>query len=779
MSLSPEGVPACDWADGFAVDGLNGPVHALAVWDDGGGPAVCAGGQFSVAGKVAASNIACWRGSAWRPLVGPLGNGVNDDVRALAVWDDGSGPALYAAGFFTAAGGVPAGFVARWNGFGWSGVGGGVDDGVRALAVWDDGSGPALYAGGFFVHAGGAPANHVARWDGAAWSALVDGAADGVDGAVHALLPHADAIGPALWVGGDFLTAGALTANRVARWSGTFWSSLTGPSGTGVSGPVSVLAPYDDGTGPTVYVGGHFRLAGSLVVNHVARWDGESWAPLPGPLDVGVSGPVQALAVHDDGGGEALFVGGYFDQAGGSSASGVARWDGAGWSTSGGVYGPAEVSALLDVDDQNGGALVAAGPFTWAGNAPAQRVARWAGGEWSPLGLPPTNGMSDRVSALAVFDDGGGNQLYAGGRFWYSGCSRGLGLARWNGVSWSTPEPHEGNRLGGYLYGLAVHDGGNGPALYVGGTVWLGDPTAYQVAGWDGRTWTALPRFAYTWSDPYVWALASFDPGSGPELYAGGLFQSAGGAPVNHIARWDGGSWLPLAGPGGVGVDNEVYALAVYDDGGGPDLYAGGMFLTAGGVTVNRVARWDGSSWSALTGPSGTGTSGTVTALAVWDDGGGPALYVGGSFVAAGGTTVNSVARWDGVAWSALVGPAATGVGSGVKALTVHDLGDGPRLFVGGSFSYAGGLEVEGLAQWDGWSWSPVAGTSGVGVDGEVLALSGFHDGTGPTLYVGGDFTVAGGLPSSRVAAFRCNPAPLLADGFGCGTTGAWSAVEP
>ena len=40
------------------------------------------------------------------------------------------------------------------------------------------------------------------------------------------------------------------------------------------------------------------------------------------------------------------------------------------------------------------------------------------------------------------------------------------------------------------------------------------------------------------------------------------------------------------------------------------DLIAAGSFTTAGGVTVNRIARWDGSTWSAL----GTGMNNSVYA---------------------------------------------------------------------------------------------------------------------------------------------------------------------
>ena len=39
-----------------------------------------------------------------------------------------------------------------------------------------------------------------------------------------------------------------------------------------------------------------------------------------------------------------------------------------------------------------------------------------------------------------------------------------------------------------------------------------------------------------------------------------------------------------------------LYALAVS----GTNLYAGGWFTTAGGVSANYIATWDGSAWSAL-----------------------------------------------------------------------------------------------------------------------------------------------------------------------------------
>jgi hypothetical protein len=133
-----------------------------------------------------------------------------------------------------------------------------------------------------------------------------------------------------------------------------------------------------------------------------------------------------------------------------------------------------------------------------------------------------------------------------------------------------------------------------------------------------------------------------FDDGGGPELYAGGYFFTAGGVAASQIAKWDGSSWTAL-GSGIGGGFSEVRALAVFDDGGGPELRVGGTFSTAGGVVVNRIAKWDGSSWAA----HGSGMNGSVVALTVLDDGNGlSALYAGGDFTSAIDSGDSFLAKW-------------------------------------------------------------------------------------------------------------------------------------
>lgn len=119
-----------------------------------------------------------------------------------------------------------------------------------------------------------------------------------------------------------------------------------------------------------------------------------------------------------------------------------------------------------------------------------------------------------------------------------------------------------------------------------------------------------------------------------------------GGVSANRIARWDGETWSAL----GDGVNKAVDSLSVFEDRAGKVLVAGGLFDLAGGVPVNHIAAWDGFSWSSL----GSGVGGglgmvegeSVYSFETYDDGSGPGLFVGGYFVNVGGVPFNSIAKW-------------------------------------------------------------------------------------------------------------------------------------
>jgi hypothetical protein len=393
-------------------------VGALTVFDDGGGEALYAGGEFTTAGGVGATSFARWDGSSWSALT----SGTNNSVRAVTVFDDGGGPALYAGGGFITAGDVGANRIGKWDGSSWSALGSGTNDEVFCLTVFEDGSGPDLYAGGKFTAAGEVGASRIARWDGASWSAL----GSGTDDEVFAISVFNDGAGQALYAGGGFLTAGAVDASYIARWDGENWS----PLGAGTDGPVYALAVFDDRSGPALYAGGSFNTAAGVEANNVARWNGSNWSA----LGSGMGGSVYALAVFDDGGGTALYAGGWFTTAGGAAAKRIAKWDGSNWSALGaGVFNlvSAHVRALTVFDDGDGPALYAGGNFGLAGGVGASNIAKWDGSSWSALGSG-MGGVSPLVYALTVFDDGGGEALYAGGRFTIAGGNVSGYIAQWS-----------------------------------------------------------------------------------------------------------------------------------------------------------------------------------------------------------------------------------------------------------------------------------------------------------------------------------------------------------
>ncbi len=720
LQLGSGGDCAPAWIGEFGGEpGTSGSVSALAVFNDGSGPALYMGGQIQAAGGIVTNGVAKWNGSDWLPL----GSGLDGSlvfVGTMTVFDDGSGPALFVGGTFSSAGGVAVNNVAKWDGTNWSALGSGLTGGtfVHSMLVYDDGTGPALYVGGIFTMAGGSAANAIAKWNGTSWSAVGTGMSGGALTGVFDLRAFNDGGGQALYAGGEFTTAGGVSASRIAKWNGSSWSAL----GSGLNARVNALEVHGSGGTSALFAAGEFTTAGGTSANFIARWNGSSWSA----LGSGTSAVIFDLAIYDDGSGRALYAGGNFLTAGGVSASRVAKWNGSAWSALAGGVGDAlsgNVSELSVFNDGSGPALIAGGQFKLAnGNVPAHSIAKWKASTWGAFGV----GMTNTVTSIAFFDDGAGQALYAGGYFVFAGASAANRIAKWNGTSWSTL----GSGMDSEVNALTVFNDGSGPALYAGGTFTIaGGVATSRIAKWNGTSWSPLGSGV---NGP-VYSLRVFDDGGGSKLYVGGNFTTAGGASAARIAKWDGTNWSAL----GSGINGNVFSLGVYNDGAGAKLYAGGSFTVAGGVSAVRIAKWDGSSWSAL----GSGMNGFngVTCLATFRDTSGIALYAGGDFTTAGGVTALAIAKWNGTTWSAV----GSGINGGVHALHTWDDGNGSALYAGGDFAVAGGMTANNIAKWNGTSWSPLGPGVLYGGNAEIRALVGITMGGLRYLYMGGGLLVS------------------------------------
>lgn len=333
---------------------------------------------------------------------------------------------------------------------------------------------------------------------------------------------------------------------------------------------------------------------------------------------------------------------------------------------------------------------------------------------WTPLG----SGTNAVVRAI----NSDGNSVFAGGDFTNAG---GVGVhyvAEWYNSGW---------RVGRYGIGT------DGPVnalfcygQYVGGFFsHAGGDTMSCIASNYGR-WRRMGL------NGGVYAFGSYTDTS-MTIVAGGEFTGryVGDTSFHHIAQFRGYSMYPWWQMSG-GTNNSVFALTTYNG----QLVAGGSFTTAGGVTVNHIAKWGGTFWYNVA----SGTNGTVLALTVYNG----ELIAGGTFTTAGGITANYIAKWNGSNWSSLGSGTGNGMNGDVKCLTVYR----GNLIAGGSFYRAGGVMANAIAKWNGSTWSPL----GSGMSGYVNAVDSYPtiDSTGKhyTLYAGGLFNTAGGISANNIA---------------------------
>lgn len=681
------------------------------------------------------------------------------DVGIRAMASHPSGELICIGNFSHLAGGMAGtASIARWDGRGWSSVGSGLPGASLYAIVF---MGNDLIVGGTFNSIAGQPITNLARWNGTNWSAIGGGVRGG---RVQALAVQSNI----LYVGGAFTNAGNLRVNYIASWNGLQWDSLSGGmlATPGPTSPVQSLAAAQG----YIYAGGRFNMAGGVESTNVARWNGVEWEPIGLMADNGTSGDVTTMAVDENG---LLCVGGSFTRAGTNSAGLVATWDGTAWGTLGGGVSRSAGGGAVSCLVRHRNAWFVGGNFTRAGTNAANGLARWDGANWSSVSAPIATPV-----ALA----GHGADVLASGTLTGMMSPRVNGLVRINAVGQSTTI---GNGIAGnvsfadrpYVKALSISAEG----VQVGG--YFNGQTPQVVGLWDGTNWAPLGngllgsfgvanpvhKIKSLATETYAagrFAFADNSPGTGIGKLLANIWTNIGAGPRGHglalevsgeeilvghaqgVSRWTGSAWtdlgLPLQGP--------VYALAFV----GRDLYAGGRFTNSGSTALRNIARWDGTNWSSV----GTGVNGTVRALAARDG----ALVLGGEFTEAGGLACARVARWMSGMWNSMGMGFSNGVNSSMapneSGTAVYDLAFAPdgTLFAGGNFTASGSNAVKFVAAWNGTAWAPL----GSGANHWVNALAC----DGRNLYAGGEFSMAGTNLSARFGRWELTGVLLTIQAF-------------
>ena len=169
---------------------------------------------------------------------------------------------------------------------------------------------------------------------------------------------------------------------------------------------------------------------------------------------------------------------------------------------------------------------------------------------------------------------------------------------------------------------------------------------------------------------------------------------------------------------------------------GGGKIYAGGE-ISAGTLTNAPLEVWDGLQWSTI--GAFTGSPAVIEDIAV----AGGTLYVGGVFTTVNGAAINGLAKWDGTSWSGI------GFSGIVYGLAVN----GNNLYVAGSFTNtdAGGVMMTNIGYWDGSAWHALGGGLGTPGTGSARVVA-VNNGL---VYAGGSFTNSGSQLITNLAVWN------------------------
>jgi len=730
-----------DNAPGLAASftSQNAAVYAMKEVETDDGPVLFAGGSFTLGGLEGGSNIAKWNGSEWMPA----GAGLNGEVRHLELYNG----ELYAGGNFTMSGNQEVTRVARWNGEAWVPAGSGFNNTVRTMAVFDG----QLIAGGWFTSSGDTELNYLAFWDDEEWLPVENE----LDFYVETLLTDESGENPVLYTGGWFTMNGDQPFNYVGAWDGESWS----PVGQGFDSFVQSLALFDDGEGRTLYAGGYFRQSGGTEVRGVAKWnpDEEIWTPVDQQNRLR---SIESLYVFDDGFGESLYIGGFFDLADDLNTRSIVRWDGNVLSRLRGglsgvqntVFSMTSFQAAQDVRPS----LYVGGFMTQADGAYTRALAKWmptephiTDSQWdADFGR---FGADQFVRAMHLHTDADGNRLLvaSGDMTRINGSAPGS-IFGFDGERWFAM----GNRTIRARH-IFTFESGNGPELFAvfpGGTNFL--------VRWDGDEWVNVGSTPFQTLNDHV-----ITEENGEQI----LYAVGSSGSNTFVLRFDGSDWQiitqGLAAPTAITWHNGM-------------LYVGGGFTTVAGVNIGAgVARWnpETNTWTGIQGgtacspssdPDCSATAGQVRTLHIHDG----YLVMGGSFTYAGGERRNRIARINleepDSQWEDMGGDAFDGQGLTqyfINALATLESEEGSHLYAGGTFW----LDEEGVAvnivRWNGAGWEPLE--EGVrrlipNQDGYVNHIIPNVDNGRAELFVGGYFQGAGPNAANNIARWFPNERP-------------------
>ena len=324
-------------------------------------------------------------------------------------------------------------------------------------------------------------------------------------------------------------------------------------------------------------------------------------------------------------------------------------------------------------------------------------VAKWTGSGWESLGATGqiTLFISDLQGEQDLCCDNEGNIYLSTGQetfdIIFSDFSTKLAKFDVSSSSWTTVGD---NSPDGGVYSICCNS--NDGNLYIGGDFTNVDGVAVgKLAKYnDTDGWSSVGGLISGGGAVYKVCCDSKD-GS---IYIGGSFSNLTTEGLNKLGKYN-----DIDGWTSVGQTSDIINGIVYDiccDSENGDIYIAGSFENVSGITgLDNVAKWDAKSqsWTSVgnTGDFNLGGSQVVYSICCKNG----EIYVGGDFTNVAGLGINNLAKWTGSSWTSVGGP------SDINSVWVEDIccdTKNGEIYVGGSFNTVAGITgLNNLARFD------------------------------------------------------------------------------
>ncbi|MES2566231.1 MAG: T9SS type A sorting domain-containing protein [Bacteroidota bacterium] len=258
--------------------------------------------------------------------------------------------------------------------------------------------------------------------------------------------------------------------------------------------------------------------------------------------------------------------------------------------------------------------------------------------------------------------------------------------------------------------------------LLVGGMYQsIGGINATSLALWDGVKWDSLSKRAFRFNDNPVQVSGFLRRGN--LLYLTGNFDTIAGQPSKGLAIWDGTNFSSVSLPIGSGFQN-ISSIIEYQN----DIYiAGDGFLIGSNNNARDIFKFNGSNWVSTTGTGVLGNFSGIADLEIYNN----ELYACGHFTKADGNPADNIMKWNGSQWQDIGFGNDLSAFVSIKKMLVHN----NKLWVFGGFYKAANGFASMAASYDGTNWCGLKDT----LDNIITTATIYND----TIFIGGGFWTA------------------------------------